>query len=135
MHIKLAFTVLAVLTALPTVLAHHRRCLNDHDAQSISERWLGAFATGGINTLRGIVTDDVCLPILLLPDLLVINVTAPFCSINAKKPSRPSMHLHQPSSLFRLPAASEALFTPSHPTKLPLLSLLLVHPFSCPSAR
>ena len=60
-----------LLCALPTLTssAHHSTtstdgspcgtCIQDNEVEGIAQRWLDAFATGGINTLDSAVTENV----------------------------------------------------------------------------
>ena len=54
------YSLFALFVAIPAALATCGHCIEDHEAQTISEKWLGAFATDGLPTLGDIVTNDVC---------------------------------------------------------------------------
>lgn len=61
----LLFCFLPILTSAhhspPSTGASPRRtCIQDTEVESIAQRWLNAFATGGLDTLDSIVTENVC---------------------------------------------------------------------------
>ena len=56
------FICLLALITTATSTSQKLSCIGEDEVEGIAQRWLNAFATGGINGLPNAVTDNVCKP-------------------------------------------------------------------------
>lgn len=60
---KLSYIHTLLLFFLPTLPSAHGSpcgsCIQDNEVEGIAQRWLNAFATGGLDTLDSAVTENV----------------------------------------------------------------------------
>ena len=66
---KLSYIHTLLLCFLPILTSAHGShcgtCIQDNEVEGIAQRWLNAFATGGLDTLDSAVTENVGAKILL----------------------------------------------------------------------
>ena len=55
-----AYALLLCIVAAIALVRGQAPCIEDSEVEGIAQRWLNAFATGGISTLSDAVTQDVC---------------------------------------------------------------------------
>ena len=58
------YALLLCILATITLVHGQLGCISDSEVEGIAQRWLNAFATGGLSTLSGAVTENVREPFL-----------------------------------------------------------------------